>query len=277
MQTAEPSIADVRAEEWQALSSRRIFFGHQSVGRDIVNGIRQVLAANPKVRLNLVESGDPAAVAGPAFIEARIGRNREPVTKSNAFAAILHGGFGSEAGAIAMYKFCYVDIQPDTDPEAMFDDYAGRIEELRRMYPALVLVHFTMPLRTSPTGVLERTRTRLGMMTETGLNLKRGRYNELVRARYGRSEPVFDLAMIESTRPDGSLACSSGRGGRVGMLASDWTTDGGHLNERAQYRVAERLLTCLARLVEPESGRMDRASAGVSHDWSQTITPEIQR
>src|SRR5690606_15535865 len=130
MMTTE--VADISPDAWQALASKRIFFGHQSVGRDIVGGMARVLADHPEIGVRVVGAEDPTQVDGPAFIETRIGRNREPHSKSDAFVDILANGFGTEsANAVAMYKYCYVDVQPTTDPVALFQTYAESIEQVR--------------------------------------------------------------------------------------------------------------------------------------------------
>lgn len=260
MNMEAPSIADVTAEEWQALAARRIFFGHQSVGRDLMQGLEKVLQDHPEIGVSLISSDDPDQVEGPAFIEARIGKNREPETKADAFAAVLEGGFGNESGAVAMYKYCYVDILPETDPDRLFEDYVERTEALRALYPELVIVHFTLPLHAAPTGVMEQIKTRLGRSTQTALNIKRNRYNDLLRERYQGVDPLFDLALMQSIRADGSRAYSRYRGQNVYMLAPEWTYDGGHLNDEAKYRMAEQLLVFLARLPE-SSGPVQVADA----------------
>src|SRR5690606_39242368 len=115
------SIGTITAAEWEALASQRVFFGHQSVGRNIMDGVRAVLADRPDIRLRLVESAKPAAVEGPALVDANIGVNRKPETKAAAFLAAVDAGLGDEA--IAMYKYCYVDVDGDTDIEQFFDAY----------------------------------------------------------------------------------------------------------------------------------------------------------
>jgi hypothetical protein len=242
------SLRDVSEVEWHALASRRIYFGHQSVGRDIMAGVRRVLQDNRHIPLRVVSADDPQQVEGPAFVEGRIGRNRLPETKSDAFAAVLAGGFGAETNAVAMYKYCYVDVLADTDEEELFRDYVARTDALRAQYPGLTIVHFTLPLHTAPGGILEPLRTMLGMPTQTRLNIKRNRYNELLREHYAGRQPMFDIALIESTRPGGQRAYSRYAGAKVYMLAPEWTRDGGHLTPEAQYRVAEQLLVFLARL-----------------------------
>lgn len=258
-----PSMADITDSEWEALASRRIFFGHQSVGRDLMLGLKRVLQDHPEIGLAVVSSDQPGQVEGPAFIEANIGKNLEPETKADAFAEILEDGFGSEPGAVAMYKYCYVDIQPATEPDLLFEDYVDRTEALRGLYPELIIVHITLPLHAAPTGLKEGIKTSLGRSTDTALNIKRNRYNELMRERYQGVDPLFDLALLQSTRADGSRAYLRYRGQNVYMLAPEWTYDGGHLNDEAKYRMAERLLVLLARL--PGSGDGVRvADAGIA-------------
>ncbi len=242
------ALTEIDASAWEVLAARRIFFGHQSVGRDIMLGVGRILEEHPEIGLRVVASDAPAQVEGSALIEARIGRNRLPATKADAFAAVLEGGFGREPGAVAMYKYCYVDVLPETDPDTLFEDYDRRMDRLRRLYPELMLVHMTLPLHVAPGGVAERIGTRLGRSTQTALNLKRNRYNALLRERFRGVEPIFDLAEIQSARADGSRAFTLYRGQPVEMLAPEWTYDGGHLNEEAQHRVAERFLVFLARL-----------------------------
>src|SRR5690606_23101634 len=148
MRMSPVALSEISDAEWSALSSQRIFFGHQSVGRDIMLGVERVPEQHPEIALALVRTDDPAAVDGAAFIEARIGRNREPATKTEAFLNVLGRGFGDEFGVLAMYKFCYVDINRDTDPEQLFSEYAGAIEDTRDRFPGVTIVHFTMPLMT---------------------------------------------------------------------------------------------------------------------------------
>lgn len=248
MNEGSASMSDVSAAAWNRLATRQIFFGHQSVGRNILAGMRRVLTDNPQIRLGLVNADDPAAITGPAFIESNIGRNGSPDTKDDAFAALLDRSLGEGYDAVAMYKYCYVDVQAGTDPEELFASYAARVGELHARYPDLAIVHFTLPLRTAQAGIRETLKTLIGRPTQIRLNMKRNRYNELMLERFAGTDPVFDLARIESTRTDGSRAFSSYLGRRVYMLAPELTDDGGHLDEAAQYRVAEELLVFLASL-----------------------------
>ena len=241
------SLADVPQAHWERLGRRRIFFGHQSVGQNILSGIQDVLARNPHIRLTIVESDDPADIDGPALIQAKIGHNGDPHSKADAFRRVMDGGFGSQGG-VAMYKYCYVDVLPSTDVEELFEDYVEQMDSLARRYPGLQIVHVTLPLKRMRAGKRELVKRMLGRSTDTELNAKRNRYNELLLARYGGRAPVFDLAALESTRSDGTRSAVPYRRRQVFTLAPEWTDDGAHLNAAARRRVAEQLLVLLASL-----------------------------
>ncbi len=55
--TTFASIKDVPESAWKNLSEKRIFFGHQSVGFNIINGIKDIIKENPKVKLTIVKTG----------------------------------------------------------------------------------------------------------------------------------------------------------------------------------------------------------------------------
>ena len=246
-----PSLKDVTPAQWAALGQRRIFFGHQSVGGNIMDGIADVMASNPEIRLRVVESREVKAGAAPAFTHALVGRNDFPLEKFDDFVSIASNGFGPDGG-IAMVKLCYTDAHKQTDPNALFADYQKRIADLKAKNPALTVVHFTMPL----TGI-ENWKGRLmsglrGYTTQRERNVVRNRYNELMRKAYQGREPFFDVARLESTLPDGRSVFYNAGGERLALLATPYTDDGGHLNASARRRVAEQLLITLAR-IEPAS------------------------
>lgn len=242
------SLSDVTEAQWEALAARPIFFGHQSVGGNIVEGLEQLIKTHPEIPLRVLTAEDSVEIKGPGLIERTIGQNMRPETKTRAFVHVLQGGFGRETGAIAMHKYCFVDMQPDTDPEALFASYAASIDRLKEEYPEVVIVHFTLPLVRTTGGWKEQVKALLGRKTPIYLNAKRNRYNQLLRNYYSR-DPIFDLARLESTRPDGSLAYSVRLGKRVEMLAPEWTNDGGHLNALGRRYVAEQLLVFLATAI----------------------------
>lgn len=244
-------LAGVATDQWTALATSRIFFGHQSVGRDLMVGVKEIIAAHPQIELRLVESIEPDQVKGPALIDGRIGRNRDPRSKSDEFEQILARGMGSDA--IALYKFCYVDVGAGTDAIDLFEGYAAQVSRLTERHPDLTLVHVTIPLRTIPSRLDEWGRRLRGRVTETSLNARREQFNERMRDAFGETGNVFDLARLQSTRADGSRAYGGAGAERVEMLAPEWTYDGGHLNETARRSMAEEFLIMLATVASRRS------------------------
>ena len=240
-------MRDINERQWQSLAAKKIYFGHQSVGGNIIQGITELMAEDPRIQLRIVDATDPASVQGPALVQSHIGRNGDPRSKNDAFAAVLDRGMGRQGG-IAMYKYCYLDIEASTDVQQMFDEYRTGITALRAKYPALTIVHITAPLTTVETPLKLLVKQVLGRPTGRDLNAKRNQFNDLLRQEYGRTSPVFDLARVESTRPDGSRAFFVRRSDTVSMLAPELTSDGGHLNAAGRRAAAEQLLVLLAGL-----------------------------
>ena len=63
--TQFPSIKDVPNSAWEKLSQKKIFFGHQSVGFNIIDGLKDLMKENPQIKLNIVETSNPADFDAP--------------------------------------------------------------------------------------------------------------------------------------------------------------------------------------------------------------------
>ncbi len=211
----------------QSLLAKKSFFGHQSVGGNIVQGIYDLIATDSRLTLRVVTSSDPASVSGPAFIEATIGANGDPASKDSAFASIVDGGFGAQS-SIAMYKYCWIDINDSTDVQQMAQNYINNLNTLKARYPASKFVPITIPLTTDP-------------------SKNRNEFNKLIRQAF-TGTAIFDLAEVESTHGDGSRSYSIVDGQTIYTLASEYTTDGGHLNDVGRQAAAKRLLITLSNL-----------------------------
>jgi hypothetical protein len=240
----EVSLSD---RQVSSLETKKFFFGHQSVGADIVQGIRDLMAEDPRLRLKIVSSTDPEAVQGSAFVESAIGENRKPQSKNTAFAAVLAKGMGVHGG-IAMYKYCYVDIDLTTNVQQLFDSYRDQVAALKSKYPGLTVVHITMPLTTVDMDMKSWAKTLLGRPTIRDVAAKRNEFNKLLRQTYAGKDPIFDLADVESTLPDGSRSYFVRSNQQIYTLAPEYTTDGGHLNAVGRRAAATRLLQMLADL-----------------------------
>jgi hypothetical protein len=234
------------AEQLRAASSKAVFFGHQSVGTNVIQGLRDLIAAEPRLQLTIVHVDKPRSVADGNLVEFAIGQNGDPDSKDRAFAAALRN-IGKQH-AVVMYKYCYVDMHDSTDAQQLFWQYHNSMSTLKAKYPWLTFVHVTMPLTTVEAPPKALAKKMLGLPTERDVEIQRNQFNELLRRTYQGKEPIFDLADAESTRPDGSRTYFNHGGRRIYTLVPEFTTDGGHLNEIGRCAVAARLLLTLGSI-----------------------------
>ena len=246
---------NVSAAAWDKLAGKRIFFGHQSVGYDIMDGVGAFLKENPSIRLAIVETTDSSRFTSPVFAHARVGRNTDPGSKCEAFERYMDSGIGSRAD-IAFFKFCYVDINRDTDVGKMFESYKATVRRVKTKYPRLTLVHVTIPLTSSDYTLKVQLKSFVkGILGRKDENVGRGEFNERIRKEYGGSDSIFDLAAIESTSPAGDHVAVTYQGNKYPSMYSGYTTDGGHLNNEGKRVAAVGLLQTLLRVVEKEKTR----------------------
>lgn len=233
--------ADLRAA-LARIAQRRVFLGHQSVGADVVRGLA-TLAEELTVPLNIVETRHIAAQDGPCFAHARIGRNGDPASKLEDFAALLNDGAGSVLD-LAMAKLCYVDVTRETDTGVLARRHDEHFDALAGRNPDLRLVAVTVPLKTGFFGLRGRVAKLVGRPDAAEPdNRVRARYNDHLRARYADGGRLFDLAAVES----GSSTRRPGDDGAP-ALSSALTRDGGHLNRRGRRLAAIALVHTLGKL-----------------------------
>lgn len=243
-----PSIKDVPATSWEKLAQKKIYFGHQSVGFNIIDGIKDVIRENPQIKLNIVETSNPADFTDPIFAHSRVGKNVDPKSKVQGIAEFLNNGIGDKADFAAL-KFCYVDVTANTVVKDVLKHYEDTMEQAEKEYPKTTIIHFTAPLTRSKTTWKTTVKKLMGRQTwEYDDNIKRNEYNESLLKRFKGKEPVFDLAKIESTYPDGIRSSFTKDGKSYYSLVPEYTSDGGHLNEKGRKIVAEQLLIFLANL-----------------------------
>lgn len=244
-------LANVPLEAWVRLSGRTIFFGHQSVGYDIIDGIQDLAASHGSLNLNIVETNDANEIEGSVLAHARIGRNMDPDSKIAEFKMLMEGGLAEKVD-VAFFKFCFVDIGSTSDPDAILTTYCEAMNTLKSRFPQVVFVHVTVPLCGPPKtakGMLKASIKRLiGRPPVLGENQARARYNALLRKRFSGKEPLFDLALYETLGLNGLPHYSLRNGQEVPILVRSYTDDGGHLNAMGRRHVAEQLLIELVDL-----------------------------
>jgi hypothetical protein len=248
------SLDNVSASTWKTLAGKRIFFGHQSVGENILDGVGILLKEHSAIRLKIAKFHDPSVFASPVLAHAEVGRNGEPVSKSSAFEQILDAGVGNRAD-IAFFKYCYADIRSDADAMKTMYSYRAMVRRVKEKYPNLTLAHVTVPLYRQEMGFVTNLKTLVKKIIGKKVggpyaNIGRERLNDLIRKEYGGKDPLFDLAEIESTSPSGEHVTVPFEGKVYPTLYSGFTSDGGHLNEAGQRIVAEQFLLFLARVAE---------------------------
>jgi hypothetical protein len=222
-------MALLLASSFPAAAEPRIYFGHQSVGANILQGVKEL--------------GVPLSIKGEFLAE-----NGDPLRKLQNFKAAV--GEGSRFD-IALVKFCYVDVNADTDARALFERYRATIAELRAKNPRTVFVHATLPLTTVQTGPKALAKRLLGRAPYGTIeNVGREQYNQLLRRTYAR-EPIFDLARLESIAPDGTAVTVAWNGATVAAMSSAYTDDGGHLNAKGRALAAQEFVTVLAAASGP--------------------------
>ena len=249
--TLYKSLNNVEQSNLDKTSNRKIYFGHQSVGNNIISGLQKIVGRTRNVTLNIIETDRPSDFSAPIFAHSKVGRNTDPLSKINSFTKNIEGGIGGKAD-IALFKFCYIDINSATDVQLIFNKYRSALTRLQQLYPQTKFIHSTVPLKTV-TGIkvsLKRLAKKIMGKPENsyGDNNNRNKLNDLIRKEYAVKNNLFDLASFESTFTDGRRALYQSEGRSFEMLVPEYTNDGGHLNEKGQQIIAEQFLIFLSGL-----------------------------
>ena len=175
-----------------AVAHTRVFFGHQSVGMNVLNAVPGVYADNG-VSAPPIEQGRTEPGAKGGFIAHQfIGENGKPLLKLEDFDRTMRGGMGRQVD-VALMKFCYVDITTSTDVDALFARFRDTMGALERDFPNVTFIHVTAPLTIVSGGQAE--------------NVARERLNALIRGEYASRH--------SSTSPRSSQRSPTARGSPI--------------------------------------------------------------
>ncbi len=252
----EPTDAECLARAAQA----RIFFGHQSVGNNIVGGIAGAYTAAGLPTPRVIDTRTPPGDSNPAFMEVGIAQNYEPIAKIDDFVGIVNGAMNGQID-VALMKLCYVDFDAsssENDPDVLFNYYQSALATLEAAHPNVIFIHVGAPVRTAgspiqiPPSQMSSLTGNLGMASDAlPVYIKRDRYNSFFRQTYGNTGRHFDLAEFESTVGDGNLFAGVWNGYNYHALNPAYASDGAHLNATgSQYMAAELMKLIGARLLE---------------------------
>lgn len=233
------TFRDISIEKLQKVAGKRIYFGHQSVGFNIINGLKELARAHPALQLKIIETDNLQEVEGPVFAHSRLGKNNRPKAKVDDFIRKMESGLKDQVD-IAIFKFCFVDIHHGTNVPEVFNYYKTAMNRLKETYPHVTFIQTTVPYYRRTGGIKGYAKRIL----DRDRNFYRERFSQLMRSEFPARE-LFDLGRIESTYPDGSRA----KGDKSTFaLVPDYTDDGGHLNAKGREMVAVQLLDFLGNL-----------------------------
>lgn len=228
--TLQPrNMDDALAADFSRVGTARVYFGHQSVGGNILSGLADLQKQLERPAIRVAELGDLAAADGQGvLLQTAIGQNGKPDSKCEDFRQVMRQLQGRVD--VALFKFCYIDFDDQSDAASIFDTYARTMDEMKRQYPEVTFVHVTAPLRSIERGPGVWAREILGKRNRAKYaNAARGEFNRLLRERYA-ADPIFDLAAVMSTYPDGRRETFTLDGRTYESLVPAFTNDGGHLN-----------------------------------------------
>jgi hypothetical protein len=241
------SLRAIPQHKWDELTQKKVYFGRQSVGGDILEGLETVLQEYPAIQLEIREGFDQDSSEGPAFSHFKIGRNRDPKGKIDHFRTLVESGIGDVAD-IAFFKFCYVDVDHKTEIEGILDHFDKTLADLSEKYPDLTIIPVTVPLTNKRPGIKAKIKRILGMEPPLKAdNIKRNKFNDHIREKHGAA--VWDLADAEATSAKGEKVTFRRNKQRFFLLNRKYTSDGGHLNSIGSQVVAIDLLLHLTSLV----------------------------
>lgn len=239
---AAPNVAadSITTDQLDAAAQFTTFFGHMSVGKNILSGLDQLYGNSSAQGWTVLEfdvaDPVPQLTEQATMVHTLIGPNGEPETKLANFDAALRDGLAGQVD-VALIKFCYLDVTQDTDVDALFRSYQATLDALERDFPQVRFLHTTVPLTTPPSGIKENLKAWLRGQD----NPTREEYNALIRAAYAPQD-ILDVAAVEGTAPDGRLSPA---------LYPGYSNDGSHLNATGSALVAAEFVRLLNGDVQP--------------------------
>lgn len=221
--------------QYNAAMSKRVVFGHQSVGYQAIQGVQMwaddLNTSDPNVID--VESGTVPATGG-FFGHLYAGTNGDARTKTAELLSLLQNGLAAKVDIVVL-KFCYADLRSNSGytPQQMFNTYKTWVDTVESSFPNLKVIYATEAIV-------------MGANSDGGANnVLRQTYNNLVRAQYASSGRLWDVAKIESTDPSGNRVLHNG----VESLYSGYASpDQRHIYGLGRTTVSAPLLQLIAQL-----------------------------
>ena len=232
---AEEQAVSLTKADVEAAATQRVLFAHQSVGANILDGVRK-LADENNVKLTITESRSDQGKT-PAIFQFMVGRNGDPLGKIKDFVSTSSSFPDID---VALMKICYVDLNKNSDATAVAKTYADAIKTLQRAHPSTRFIAITSPLTAVPSGAKAWVKSLIkGSSPELADNEKRKEFNDYLRKEFDKDH-IFDLAALEAEK------AVADDGKEIEVMRPSLTDDGGHLNAAGQRFVGAAFIKLLA-------------------------------
>ena len=232
---AEEQAVSLTKADVEAAARQRVLFAHQSVGANILDGVRK-LADENNVKLTITESRSDQGKT-PAIFQFMVGRNGDPLGKIKDFVSTSSSFSDID---VALMKICYVDLNKSSDATAVAKTYADAIKTLQRAHPSTRFIAITSPLTAVPSGAKAWVKSLIkGSSPELADNEKRKEFNDYLRKEFDKDH-LFDLAALEAEK------AVADDGKEIQVMRPSLTDDGGHLNAAGQRIVGAAFIKLLA-------------------------------
>lgn len=243
------SMDDALKADFESAAAVRVYFGHQSVGGNIMDGLADLQSqiGKPVLKVGELDALSVSPARG-VLLHTKVGENGKPDSKCEDFRRILDQKLSGQID-VALFKFCYIDFSDTSDVDAVFATYARTMDDLKQRHPEIIFIHVTAPLRTVDRGLGVWAREMLGRRNRTKLaNVSRNEFNQRLVEKYS-ADPIFDLAGVMSTFPDGRRESFEIDGKTYFSLVPAYTDDGGHLNAVGRSHAAAEFISSIAAAV----------------------------
>lgn len=251
VRTEAYEVSAATADDLADVAGLRIFFGHQSVGGNILDATAEVFEASGATAPEIVEADDAEVVSGPMIVHSFVGQNRDPLGKITEFDRIIRSGMGDTVD-VAVLKLCYIDIRDSSHVDEIFVAYRDTLAALERDFPDVTFLYVTVPLTTEFGGPVQRAKQRIkGMLGRDNLyvpadNVAREQLNSLIRAEYAETGRLFDIAAIQATDLEGNRRVRSHDGSEYYAMEAVISSNPGHLNATGGAVVASAFYSAIA-------------------------------
>ena len=229
--------------EFSSLHGKRVYFGHQSVGFNIIRGLDSLIKKNNVLNfIKVITLGEYLSLMIPEndssfyFVHSVIGENGSPKSKLDDFQHKIDILKQIDA---AFLKLCFVDFDCNTDVNLLYSNYLDNITELEKKYADIKFVYFTVPI-TTKRNIINRVAKII--LSRRDYSFKRSQFNKLIRET--SNIKFFDIAYLESHLENDTTE------NQEEYLLKTYASDAGHLNSIGSEKVALHLLNYLNNLLK---------------------------